>query len=143
MDMGGPVLNSSVSRLVFGILMMVANMDWAEVERAVLLQGTFYGACNDYAWRVAERYAERLLALAYVDPWRGDLEAQWEKVAGFVGVKMECSVKTGFLGLYPGARLDDPELNWFWGKLSESGKVLVLDLGLLVLAGVVCWRARV
>ena len=27
MDMGGPVLNSSVSRLVFGILMMVANME--------------------------------------------------------------------------------------------------------------------
>ena len=109
--------------------MMVANMDWAGVERAVLLQGTFYGECNDYARKVAERHPARLLALAYVDPWRGDLEAQWEKVASFVGVKMECSVKTGFLGLYPEARLDDPELNWFWGKLSESGKVLVLDLG--------------
>ena len=109
--------------------MMVANMDWAQVERAVLLQGTFYGACNDYAWRVAERYAERLLALAYVDPWRGDLEEQWEQVAGFVGVKMECSVQTGFLGWYPQARLDAAALSWFWAAVAESGKVLVLDLG--------------
>ncbi len=51
--------------------MMVANMDWAGVERAVLLQGSFYGECNDYARKVADRHPARLLALAYVGPWRG------------------------------------------------------------------------
>lgn len=50
MDMGGPVLNSSVSRLVFGILMMVANMEserigerTASVKEHLRKQGRFVG----------------------------------------------------------------------------------------------------
>ena len=50
MDMGGPVLNSSVSRLVFGILMMVANMEaerigerTASVKETMRKQGRFVG----------------------------------------------------------------------------------------------------
>jgi putative DNA-invertase from lambdoid prophage Rac len=35
MDMGGPVLNSSVSRLVFSILMMVANMESERIGERV------------------------------------------------------------------------------------------------------------
>lgn len=50
MDMGGPVLNSSASRLVFGILMMVANMESerigervASVKEHLRRQGRFLG----------------------------------------------------------------------------------------------------
>lgn len=50
MDMGGPVLDSSVSRLVFGILMMVANMEserigerTASVKEHLRKQGRFVG----------------------------------------------------------------------------------------------------
>ena len=50
MDMGGPVLNSSVSRLVFGILMMVANMESerigervASVKEHLRKQGKYLG----------------------------------------------------------------------------------------------------
>jgi putative DNA-invertase from lambdoid prophage Rac len=50
MDMGGPVLHSSVSRLVFGILMMVANMESerigervASVKEHLRNQGKFLG----------------------------------------------------------------------------------------------------
>lgn len=114
---------------VYSDEMLLANMDWAGVERAVLLQGAFYGACNEYAKDAARRYPDRLQAVAYLDPWREDLRAQWAGVADFAAVKMECSVKTGFCGLYPGARIDDPELLWLWDALEESGKVLVLDLG--------------
>jgi L-fuconolactonase len=32
-------------------------------------------------------------------------------------------------GLYPQARLDDPEIAWLWAKLEQRGLVLVLDLG--------------
>src|ERR1035437_4201213 len=50
MDMGGPVLNSSVSRLVFGILMMVANMESerigervASVKEHLRMEGKYLG----------------------------------------------------------------------------------------------------
>jgi DNA invertase Pin-like site-specific DNA recombinase len=50
MDMGGPVLKSSVSRLVFGILMMVANMESerigervASVKEHLRKQGRYLG----------------------------------------------------------------------------------------------------
>jgi DNA invertase Pin-like site-specific DNA recombinase len=50
MDMGGPVLHSSVSRLVFGILMMVANMEserigerLASVKEHLRNQGKYLG----------------------------------------------------------------------------------------------------
>lgn len=50
MDMGGPVLHSSVSRLVFGILMMVANMESerigervASVKEHLRKQGKYLG----------------------------------------------------------------------------------------------------
>jgi putative DNA-invertase from lambdoid prophage Rac len=50
MDMGGPVLHSSVSRLVFGILMMVANMESerigervASVKEHLRQQGKYLG----------------------------------------------------------------------------------------------------
>ena len=50
MDMGGPVLHSSVSRLIFGILMMVANMESerigervASVKEHLRKQGKYLG----------------------------------------------------------------------------------------------------
>ena len=114
---------------VYSAEMLMANMDWAGVERSVLLQGPFYGECNDYAWEAAQHYPDRLQAVAYLDPWREDLRAQWAGVSSFAAVKMECSKKTGFCGLYPGARLDDPKLDWLWSALEVSAKVLGLDLG--------------
>ena len=114
---------------VYSAEMLLANMDWAGVERAVLLQGPFYGECNAYAQDAARRYPDRLQAVAYLDPWRDGLRAQWAAVGSFAAVKMECSVKTGLCGLYSRARLDDPGLRWLWDVLEESGKVLVLDLG--------------
>ena len=51
--------------------MLLTNMDWAGVERAVLLQGTFYGPCNAYVLEALERYPDRLIGAAYLDPWAG------------------------------------------------------------------------
>ncbi|MBP7569292.1 MAG: recombinase family protein [Acidobacteria bacterium] len=58
MDMGGPVLNSSVSRLVFGILMMVANMESerigervASVKDLLRRQGRYLGGTPAVGYR--------------------------------------------------------------------------------------------
>lgn len=61
MDMGGEVLNSSVSRLVFGILMMVANMEserigerTASVKEHLRAQGRFVGGEVPFGYEKTE-----------------------------------------------------------------------------------------
>jgi len=116
----------------FTSAMLIAHMDWAGVDRAVLLQGSFYGEQNEYVLEALTRYPERFLGAAYFDPWtphgRNAL-AEVRAQSAFCAVKIEFSVKTGLCGLHPGARLDDAELTPVWHKLEQAGLTLVLDLG--------------
>jgi predicted TIM-barrel fold metal-dependent hydrolase len=85
--------------------MLLANMDWAGVDKAVLLQGPFYGECNRYVLEAAARCPNRLIGLAYLDPWGLDCRKTFEAIfelPGFRGIKLECSVKTGLFGIQPG-----------------------------------------
>jgi predicted TIM-barrel fold metal-dependent hydrolase len=112
--------------------MLMANLSWAGVDKAVLLQGSFYGEWNDYAIEAVKRYPGKLCAMAYLDPWtegcRDDL-ARLIELDVFNGIKLECSEASGFCGIYPDARLDDPDLEWLWQQLHKHGLTLVLDLG--------------
>jgi len=111
---------------------LLENMDWAGVDKAVLLQGPFYGEANEYVALAVKRWPERFIGAAYVDPWMPDAATQFETViasGGFRAVKLECSEATGLCGLYPEARLDAPELNWLWQALEQRGIVLTFDLG--------------
>ena len=122
--------------------MLVANMDWAGVDRAVLLQGTAYGECNDYVRQALARYSDRLIGTAFFDPWARNSRAFFDTIVeapegsglgapapGFRGIKLECSVAAGLCGLHPDARLDDPEIAWVWDRIDRCGMLLVLDLG--------------
>ena len=112
--------------------MLIAHMDWLGVDKAVLLQGPFYGECNAYVAAAAARYPERLIAAAYFDPWAEDSRPTFEQTLSdpvFRAVKLECSVATGLFGIHPQARLDAPELAWLWDELEQRGRVLTLDLG--------------
>ncbi len=112
--------------------MLVANMDWAGVERAVLLQGPFYGECNQYVLEALEQYPERLLGAACFDPWAPRSHVAFAGIAvqsGFRALKLECSEATGWCSLHPEARLDSPELEWLWGEVEQLKWALVLDLG--------------
>ena len=117
---------------MFTVEMLIAHMDWAGVDKAVLLQGPFYGEWNAYALDALTSYPDRLVGMAYFDPWQADSRKQLETTlagASFRGIKLECSEATGLCGLYPQARLDDPEIAWLWAELEWRGLVLVLDLG--------------
>ncbi|MBX3011726.1 MAG: amidohydrolase [Caldilineaceae bacterium] len=117
---------------VFTPEMLIAHMDWAGVEQALLLQGPFYGACNDYALAALAHYPDRLIGAAYVDPWEPTSRATFAATVDhtlFRAVKLECSEATGLCGIHPQARLDDAEVAWLWPALEERGLVLVLDLG--------------
>ena len=112
--------------------MLIAHMDWIGVDKAVLLQGPFYGECNAYAAEAVARHPDRFLAAAYFDPWIEGSRESFDKTLAngtFRAVKLECSVATGLFGLHPQAALDAPELAWLWDELERRGLVLVLDLG--------------
>ncbi|MCY3903319.1 MAG: amidohydrolase family protein [Caldilineaceae bacterium] len=115
---------------------LLANLDWAGVDRAVLLQGPFYGECDDYVFDALRRYGDKLVGAAYFDPWMEDSRSAFDELfekggmeAGFRALKLECSVPTGLCGIHPQARLDAPDLAWLWRELERREQVLVLDLG--------------
>jgi predicted TIM-barrel fold metal-dependent hydrolase len=117
---------------VFTPEMLIAHMDWAGVDQAVLLQGPFYGECNQYVLDARARYPDRLLAAAYVDPWAPESQhtfATTMRQTNFCAVKLECSVATGLCGIHPAARLDDAAIGWLWLELERRRLALVLDLG--------------
>ncbi|MHB9037424.1 MAG: amidohydrolase family protein [Armatimonadota bacterium] len=112
--------------------MLIAHMDWVGVDKAVLLQGSFYGECNEYVRQSVQSYSDRLIGVAYVDPWADGARGRFDAVVSancFRGLKLEMSEPTGFSGLYPGVTLSTPDLTWIWDGLEKSKMVLVLDLG--------------
>jgi L-galactono-1,5-lactonase len=111
--------------------MILANMDWAGVDGAILLQGTFYGECNQYALEAQAEHPQRLGCACYFDPWAPNPRQTFADLAlmPFGALKIEFSERTGLSGLYPDARLDDAELAWLWEGIEALGRVLVLDLG--------------
>lgn len=117
---------------VFTPEMLISNMEWAGVDKAVLLQGPFYGECNSYVLDALDRYPDRLVGAAYFDPWGPDSRQEFETIIAsskFRVVKLECSEATGLCGLHPNARLDMREIVWLWDSLERRGLVLTLDLG--------------
>ena len=111
---------------------LLANLEWAGVEKAVLLQGPFYGECNFYLRDALDQYADRLAGAAYFDPWMAGSRQTFESFPswmGFCAVKLECSVTSGLFGIHPEAQLGTPELDWLWMELEQRDLILVLDLG--------------
>jgi predicted TIM-barrel fold metal-dependent hydrolase len=107
-------------------------MDWAGVERAVLLQGPFYGEANEYVWQAVRKWPDRFFGSGYVDPRSRDARETFRRVTeeyGFRIIKLELSESTGLVGLYPDLRLDDASMVWVWKEAERRGLVVTLDLG--------------
>ena len=71
-------------RTEYTVEMLIAHLDWAGVDKAVLLQGTFYGECNAFALEAADRYPDRLFAALHADPWREDYRNAFEAGDGSI-----------------------------------------------------------
>lgn len=112
--------------------MLIEHMDWAGVDRTVLLQGTFYGECNRYAARAIRKWPDRFMGAAFLDPWAPGTGRMFKEAAddlGFRAFKLELSEAAGLSGIHPDLLLDDPSLNWLWHELERRRFVLTLDLG--------------
>ncbi len=124
-----PPLNA---RVVHSPSMLVAAMDLVGVDRAVLLQGPFYGYCNAYVNAAATCFRDRFAAAIATDPWK-DGRQGFEKACTLAvtakAFKLEFSERTGLSGLYKDALLSDADISWLWEELERRQMVLVIDLG--------------
>jgi predicted TIM-barrel fold metal-dependent hydrolase len=119
-------------RVVHTASMLLAAMDLVGVDRAVLLQGPFYGYCNSYVGDAVSHSDDRLVGAIAMDPWKGGrrkfAQALLEAPTA-CAFKLEFSERTGLAGLHPDAMLSDDAVAWLWGELESRNLVLVIDLG--------------
>lgn len=111
---------------------LLENMDWAGVDKAVLQQGPFYGEANDYVARAVKQWPDRFIGAGYFDPYSGNAQEIFRRCVeeyGFHVLKFEMSVSTGLVGLYPDLRLDGEAMAWVWEEVERRGLVVTLDLG--------------
>ena len=94
---------------------LVEVMDQHGVSKAVLMQGSYYGFCNDYTFEAQERYPGRLYGMGTFDPYSYEAKRIMEHLIrrfGFRGLKFETSRGFGLMGYHPDFRLgrqgDDP-----------------------------------
>jgi len=126
------LLPHASGELQFTAEMLLNFMDESGVDRAILLQGPFYGDMNDYVLHAMQRWPDRFVGAAYLDLWAENPRENFHRVIdqmGFRIVKFELSESTGLAGLHPELRLDDPHLEWFWESVHRKQIVVVLDLG--------------
>jgi predicted TIM-barrel fold metal-dependent hydrolase len=111
---------------------LLGNMDWAGVDKAVLLQGPFYGEANDYIAHAVKQWPDRFIGAGHIDPCTPDARDMFQRCVderGFRILKFEMSVGTGLVGLYPDLRLDGEEMAWIWEEAERRGLIVTLDLG--------------
>ena len=111
---------------------LLAQMDWAGVERAALLQGPFYGEADAYVASAVARFPDRFIGAFAPDPFAPDVRRQYQRCVDEYGLsilKFELSEATGWTGFYPGLRIDAPELGWLFEAAERDGLVVAFDLG--------------
>ncbi|MCY4540199.1 MAG: amidohydrolase family protein [Chloroflexi bacterium] len=124
-----PPFNETTS---FSAEALLAQMDWAGVDRAVLLQGPFYGEANAYVASAVKRWPDRFLGAFAPDPRAPDVERQFDQCVdeyGFRVVKFELTETTGLTGHYPDLDIDSAEFHWIYEEAQRRNLVVTFDLG--------------
>ncbi|MCD7991492.1 MAG: amidohydrolase [Clostridia bacterium] len=107
-------------------------MDENRVERAVLLQGNFYGFQNYYTHQAVRQYPDRFAGAASYDPFSRDKEGirryLFEEL-GFTIEKFEVSTGSGLMAIHSVFRLDGEIMDDACSYACEQGHVFVIDIG--------------
>ena len=104
--------------------LIVAQMDYVGVDKAVIQTGHTYGRLNGYLAATVRRFPDRFGALAMVDEWRIDQPGQiraLDRAIDELGLR-GLSFQTGNIqGLGRTEPLDDPGFFPFWDRVREMG----------------------
>ncbi len=127
-----PVFPPTPGDTVFTSEMLAAAMDWAGVDKAVLLQAPAYGGDNEYILESVRKYPDRFAAAAYIDPFEPNAADNYGRTIennSWAAVKIEFSSSNGFCSFHKGAKLYSDDTRWLYRRIDREGKTLTLDLG--------------
>jgi predicted TIM-barrel fold metal-dependent hydrolase len=111
--------------------LMLAQMQYAGVDRCVLQAGGGYGAMNDYNAFAQSQYPAKFIALLNVDEPRAYTEPGLREFDRAVG---SLDLKGVYFALEPYARtdfdsaFDDPRMDAFWSKVDASGLPVFFEM---------------
>ncbi len=117
-------LPPAMSRLEASPELMIAQMDYAGVDRAVLQTGHIYGKLNRYLSDAVRRYPQRFWGLAMVDEWRADHGSQirvLDRAVNELGLHALWFQSSNLSFHGRTEKLDDPVFNPFWAHVRELG----------------------
>ncbi|WP_349669762.1 amidohydrolase family protein [Lacrimispora sp.] len=107
-------------------------MDQNGVEKAILLQGNFYGYQNYYTYEAVKKYPHRFAGAASYDPYSKDRDGirnyLFEEL-GFGIEKFEVSTGSGLMSIHPDFRIDSDLMDEAFSYANEKKHVLVIDIG--------------
>jgi len=107
-------------------------MDSAGVYKAVLLQGSYYGFCNEYIYEAQTKYPDKLFGMGTFDPYCGDyltiMKRLIEKLK-FRGLKFEISAAYGMTGYHPDFSIISERMYPVWEYANNNRLVVSLDFG--------------
>jgi predicted TIM-barrel fold metal-dependent hydrolase len=111
---------------------LLSLMDRHGVEKAVLLQGTFYGYQNEYTYETAKKYQDRFLAAGTFDPFCKESDKLLDRILNTMKlkvIKFETSSGGGLMGYHKSFAIDGEVFAGIFPRIAKSGSTLVLDIG--------------
>jgi predicted TIM-barrel fold metal-dependent hydrolase len=121
----------------FTIEKLVAAMDDAGVDRAIIVPPSWVGDRIDYALEAAKRYPQRLAVMGRIPlktPMTVEELSRWKAQPGLLGIRLT------FLGPAAGM-LTDGTTDWLWPAAEKAGvPIMFLTAGTLPLFGQIAER---
>lgn len=107
-------------------------MDENGVEKAVLLQGQFFGFQNEYTAEAVKKYPQRFVGAASYDPFCvkvEDVKRHLFKELGFKIVKFEVSNGSGLMAYHRPLDLDGELMHKEYKYAADNDLTFVIDIG--------------
>jgi len=112
--------------------MLISLMDEANVNHAVLLQGSNYGFQNSFTAEAVSKYPDRLTGAGTFDPYAGSAKEIFNNIIHnlkFKILKFELSEIYGLVGYHPEMTVDGQVFEQFLKAAEESDITVVFDTG--------------
>lgn len=107
-------------------------MDAHDVEKAVLLQGNYFGFQNLYTYEAIKKYPDRFTGAATYDPFCAEKDRIREHLFGELGfkiIKFEVSNGSGLMSYHPTVDLDGDIMHDVYSHAAKNGLTFVIDIG--------------